>query len=297
MTNFTETPEYYTEAQFHLWRPESPVLVQRAAVCCAVKRHGHAFSELAIVVGGTGRHEAGGLNYELTAGDFCFVSGRQTHAYLSPSGLQVVNVLVRAAAMDRIAAGLAGLPGAPLIFRGRLAGAGDDDGRFFRPPALAERNLAECMFWVNRMEREGFDATAEGGVIQASCLTALLAILCRHAANPPPRTHSIRSLVADALQYMDRHYATDVTLEELAAAACMSVRSFQRHFKSAMGMTPMQNLLAVRIANAEIQLRETDRPVHAVAEACGFRDSNYFSTCFRRITGRTPCHFRSRHGG
>lgn len=294
MNDFAEAPDYYKEEEFRPWRPESPVLVQRVAVRCAVKRHGHCFSELAIVVGGTGRHDAGGLDYDLATGDFLVMSGRQTHAYFSPGGLQVVNVLVRAAAMDRIATRLAGLPGFSLLFRGRLGGMDDEDGRLFRPPPLDEKSLAECMSWVDRMEREGFDATPGFDVIQEACLTALLAILCRQAANPAPRTRSLRSQVADALQYMDRHYATDITLGELAAAAGMSGRSFQRHFKAASGMTPMENLLAVRIAKAEILLRETDDPVHAVADACGFRDSNYFSTCFRRITGRPPCRFRRR---
>ena len=296
MNDFAEAPEYYKEEEFHHWRPESPALVQRVAVRCAVKRHGHCFSELAIIVGGIGRHEAGGLNYELATGDFLFVSGRQTHGYCSPGGLQVVNVLIRAAAMDRIATGLAGLPGFPLLFRGRLASVDDAGGRLFRPPPLDENNLVECLSWVRRMEREGFDATPGFDVIQGACLTALLAILCRQVANPAPRTRSLRSQVADALQYMDRHYAADITLGELAAAAGMSGRSFQRHFKLASGMTPMENLLAVRIAKAAILLRETDDPVHAVADACGFRDSNYFSTCFRRITGRPPCRFRRRLG-
>ncbi|MFA5205625.1 MAG: AraC family transcriptional regulator [Lentisphaeria bacterium] len=294
MPDLVEQPDYYSEEAFQQWRPESPVLVQRVKLRCAVKRHGHCFSELAIMAGGSGRHEGGGPSYELATGDFLVVSGRQTHAYLSTGGLQVVNVLVRAAAMDRLATGLAGLPGFPQLFNGRLAGAAGSGAPLFRPHPLDEKSLADCLAWVDRMEREGFDAPPGFDVIQGSCLTALLAILCRQAANPAPRPRSIRAQVADTLQYMDRHYATEVTHEELAAAAGMSGRSFQRHFKAVTGMTPMQNLLAVRIAKAEILLRETEAPVHAVANACGFRDSNYFATCFRRITGRTPGRFRAK---
>jgi len=294
MPDFVDTPEYYPEAAFQQWRPESPVLVQRVNLRCAVRRHGHCFTELAIMAGGTGRHDGGGPGYELATGDFFVVSGRQTHAYPSAGGLQVVNVLIRAAAMERLAAGLAGLPGFSQLFNGRRAGAAGGETPLFRPSPLDDKGLADCLAWVDRMEREGFDAPPGFGVIQGACLTALLAILCRQTANPAPRPRSIRAQVADTLQYMDRHYATDMTLEELAAAAGMSTRSFQRHFKTVMGMTPMQHLLAVRVAKAEILLRETDDPIPAVATACGFHDSNYFSTCFRRITGRTPGHFRHR---
>ena len=39
-------------------------------------------------------------------------------------------------------------------------------------------------------------------------------------------------------------------------------------------------------------LSETDMPVAAVGEKCGYTDSNYFSRIFRKSTGMTPTEFR-----
>jgi AraC-like DNA-binding protein len=40
-------------------------------------------------------------------------------------------------------------------------------------------------------------------------------------------------------------------------------------------------------------LRETDTPIHAIAERLGFADASNFSRCFRRWCGVTPRDFRA----
>ncbi len=43
-------------------------------------------------------------------------------------------------------------------------------------------------------------------------------------------------------------------------------------------------------------LRETDTPIHAIAERLGFADASNFSRCFRRWQGQTPSRFRINRG-
>jgi AraC-like DNA-binding protein len=49
-----------------------------------------------------------------------------------------------------------------------------------------------------------------------------------------------------------------------------------------------------RIDEAKRLLAASDRPIQAIAEACGFGDAFYFSRVFRKVAGQSPSAFRAR---
>ena len=58
---------------------------------------------------------------------------------------------------------------------------------------------------------------------------------------------------------------------------------FRRCFKREVGKTPLQYLIALRIERARQLLSEGHRfSVEAIAEACGFSDTYYFSKAFKK---------------
>jgi transcriptional regulator GlxA family with amidase domain len=59
-------------------------------------------------------------------------------------------------------------------------------------------------------------------------------------------------------------------LAALAARGQMSVRTFSRHFRDEVGMTPVQWLTGQRVSYARRLLETTDWPVDRVATAAGF---------------------------
>jgi len=83
-----------------------------------------------------------------------------------------------------------------------------------------------------------------------------------------------------------------LALEDLAKQAGMSVRNFQRRFREAVGVTPFQRLLEIRVGRAKALLRDPDLSVTEVAFMAGFQDSNYFCRQFRRLEGVTPTRCR-----
>ena len=72
----------------------------------------------------------------------------------------------------------------------------------------------------------------------------------------------------------------------------VSRRVFYRKFKELTGYSPLQYLLQQRLSAAEHLLCSTDLALAAIAERCGFCDSNYLSKLFIRHHHTSPGQFR-----
>ena len=59
------------------------------------------------------------------------------------------------------------------------------------------------------------------------------------------------------------------------------------------GMGTAQHILALRIAHArKLPIEQPDMNISEMAEACGFKDYNYFITVFGRMAGVAPRQYR-----
>jgi AraC family transcriptional regulator len=94
---------------------------------------------------------------------------------------------------------------------------------------------------------------------------------------------------------MDARLADPLPLEELAAAAGLSVRQFARAFKARTGQPPHRYLLRLRVAQAVRLLRTGTLPIAEVAAECGFSHQEHLTRVLRAQMGTTPATLR-RHG-
>jgi transcriptional regulator GlxA family with amidase domain len=83
-----------------------------------------------------------------------------------------------------------------------------------------------------------------------------------------------------------------LTVADLARHACVSRRSFARHFRAETGTTPLQWLLAQRVLRAQEMLERSDASVEEVATRCGFSNAAALRHHFRRVSGTTPTGYR-----
>jgi transcriptional regulator GlxA family with amidase domain len=90
--------------------------------------------------------------------------------------------------------------------------------------------------------------------------------------------------------YIDRNFASPLTIMRLASMAGLSPFYFIRSFRSATGLTPHQYVRAKRIERAQELLVTTPLPVTEICDAVGFQSLGSFSATFRRLTGRPPAH-------
>jgi AraC-like DNA-binding protein len=103
------------------------------------------------------------------------------------------------------------------------------------------------------------------------------------------------SRLAAAMRLMHGNPARNWTVEELAKKASLSRSAFFGRFTRAVGVPPMEYLLAWRMALAKDLLRTSDMAISTVAERVGYGSASTFSTAFSRYVGQPPSHYARMH--
>ena len=85
------------------------------------------------------------------------------------------------------------------------------------------------------------------------------------------------------------------TVAELAKKAALSRSAFFDRFTHAVGLPPMEYLLAWRMAIAKDLLRRREAGLAEVAERVGYGSASTFSTAFSRYVGQPPGRFAREH--
>ncbi|MEV5043402.1 helix-turn-helix domain-containing protein [Streptomyces griseoincarnatus] len=98
--------------------------------------------------------------------------------------------------------------------------------------------------------------------------------------------------VAGVLVWMEQHLDEEVTVEQLAARALMSPRTFARRFQQETGTTPYRWILRQRVLLAQHLLERTDETVDAIAGRTGFGNAAALRHHFVRAVGTTPQSYR-----
>lgn len=101
--------------------------------------------------------------------------------------------------------------------------------------------------------------------------------------------------LAPVADHLKTHYREKLDLPRLAAMASMSVRQFERKFRSTFQMTPRDYLIRMRIIAACELLTRGNQPLTAIALECGFYDHSDFARQFRRHMDQTASQYRAEH--
>ncbi|MEI8140412.1 MAG: AraC family transcriptional regulator [bacterium] len=88
-----------------------------------------------------------------------------------------------------------------------------------------------------------------------------------------------------------------VRLQEIAAAAGLSVRHCTRLFKEHTGLSPIQFCIQQRMAMAENLVINTSEPFKQVAMSLGYEDALNFSVQFKQHFKMSPRHYREKARG
>lgn len=93
-------------------------------------------------------------------------------------------------------------------------------------------------------------------------------------------------LVRDAMLHLRERFAQPIGLKEIAGALGCNASYLSRVFHQETGMTLIEHLTQVRIAEAKRLL--TRKPLKQIAELVGFSQYTYFLKVFKQETGMTP---------
>jgi len=124
-------------------------------------------------------------------------------------------------------------------------------------------------------------------------------LLRRHALLPPSARRSgeqPNALSPERLRrvcdYIEAHLGEEVTLHDLAGAACLSPYHLSRCFRRATGTTLHAYVMARRTDRAIALLADNKLTLAEIAYRCGFASQSHFTAVFKKSTGMTPGHYR-----
>lgn len=102
-----------------------------------------------------------------------------------------------------------------------------------------------------------------------------------------------REVIERIVQYMDSHYAEEISLTSLAGEFFLAPTYLAKKFKEKTGKTVIQYLEEIRMEQAKEMLRTSGYSISEIALQTGYNDSNYFTRSFKRVLGMTPREYRN----
>lgn len=119
----------------------------------------------------------------------------------------------------------------------------------------------------------------------------LISKLCQMVSEKIAQLEQPKSVVAQAIQYIHQHLGEDITRQDVAMAVSMNSDYFSKLFKKETGLLISEYLLNTRISLAQELLKST-MSITDIAMETGFNSFSYFSTTFKKCTGRTPTEYQ-----
>lgn len=96
-------------------------------------------------------------------------------------------------------------------------------------------------------------------------------------------------------EFVEKHYAEDIRLEQMIAISGMSKNTFIRVFTDIFNMTPWHYLTTIRLNAVRKLLETTDKLLVDIAAETGFFDQSHLTRVFKKERGMTPGEYRRKH--
>jgi transcriptional regulator GlxA family with amidase domain len=107
------------------------------------------------------------------------------------------------------------------------------------------------------------------------------------------KDHNDSQIIA-AQDWIEENYMKNFNIGSLAQNNGMSLRAFERRFKSATGDTPLFYLQRVRVEMAKRSLETDNQTFSEITYKVGYEDSSFFRKIFRKHTGLLPKEYRKK---
>lgn len=121
----------------------------------------------------------------------------------------------------------------------------------------------------------------------------LYSLICNISKGNDTQRESPKSgNIEEAKKYIIANFEKSISVDEMAAVAHMSASYFSKVFKEAIGFSPYDYLLTIRLDKAKELLQKTDDSVQIIAYKVGFNSTANFIYFFKKETGLSPLKFR-----
>jgi AraC-like DNA-binding protein len=265
-TNDNEWSRYYR------WQgSESVEILHAHFVSHRYARHVHDYFVIGLVENGAQSYWYRGARHTTLAGQIFLVNPDEPHTGEAaiPEGYVYRTLYANAGYLARVVEDIGGSAGVPLL-----------KGSVLCDPVLATllSKFHKCLA-----------SQASKVHLESLLFQSLARLITRHADSPmtlrPPAQE--RPAVQRAREYIEAHFATDLTLSTLADVVSLSPYYFARAFEREVGLPPHTYLEGVRIRKAREFLDRGETLVSA-ALLVGYSDQSHLTRRFKRFLGFTP---------
>jgi LacI family transcriptional regulator len=102
------------------------------------------------------------------------------------------------------------------------------------------------------------------------------------------------ALVRRAINEMKANLHKPYTIDELLFSLQVSRRNLENRFQAAIGVSPRQHLISLKIDHCRLLARQTFYPVEQLANLCGYAEPKGLRKAFKQETGMTISEYRER---
>jgi AraC family L-rhamnose operon transcriptional activator RhaR/AraC family L-rhamnose operon regulatory protein RhaS len=255
----------------------------------ACPAHRHQFSELVVVLAGSGIHVIEEEEYPVSKHDIFVITDDSWHTYRDLNNLVLANVIFDPVELEMAHWDVRALPG----YHGMFEPSGKERHGFHSRLKLNDLAFETIKALVNKLKAELAERNPGFELMAKSIFAEIVIFLSRCYSRPQMRISASLQRVEGVIKYIEENYSEDINIDSLAKVAYMSRRNLGRVFREAIGQSPIEYLIRVRVTHSLELLRNPDFSITDVAFRVGFNDSNYFSRQFKKTTGQTPREFRS----
>ncbi len=103
-------------------------------------------------------------------------------------------------------------------------------------------------------------------------------------------------LVEHAKNYVNEHFANELSLDEISREVNISPYYFSKLFKEESGVNYIEYVTKIRMEHAKKLLQNPENSIKYVCAEVGYSDPNYFSRIFKKWIGKTPSEYREEVG-
>ena len=149
------------------------------------------------------------------------------------------------------------------------------------------------------LSMEGFlsESQANDPEHKAACLFAELIVLYLDQAMEITQQRYIdeaKNKLEDLWQKVQENPARKWTKFEMAGKLHVSASTFDRMVKKYYNITPWQQVIQIRMDQAEMFLSKTDYPLQVIADRLGYANEFIFSSAFKKHSSQSPKFFRQK---
>lgn len=94
----------------------------------------------------------------------------------------------------------------------------------------------------------------------------------------------------DILEFLEKNYMNNLTLEEIANYTGRSLATFKRDFKKISNLSPQKWIIRRRLEAAHELIRSGEQKVTEVCFDVGFKNLSHFSKAYKEMYGSSPIH-------